>query len=1163
MCRILLLVLIGLFCYGPANISVAQTRRIDSPDVLKALLALPAPPPRHAETPNATEENERPPEFYDEKKPPPDDAPIEDLIVYWRRWIENFNRKDLTDAVRKRLLDACLADPRMLPEFLQLIPRTNAAKAKIKELYDGARNNERLNDEWRKSIKEWLLYNSTYFLDELLSLAQKTKENDKTGDVHREDALIALADLDWSSAEPLLRGLLISGQRRSSALALSLFYHHAIDEKDMSGEERYRRDLMSIGSDRSQPGYARNTAIQALSESEWSGRDEWYMALLQDASLLELVEEDSTFSPLKAVFASDTRKWIPIMMRLLESKDINVRSAAAVCLLEYQDEDAQKDTLLPLLSWLSNSTWLKETSNRRLRLIQRTAEIDIPESVPGLITVVESEDFYNSNERAYAARSLARYRDPRAAPALKTALAREQNESRRDGIIEGLLACKGLTETEQVEALEAYASKVTTDEGRIEMSRYRLPNDEPLAVPLSIGRYLSNATEVPEALVTAVLLRADNLKSENPLLAKTLIDIVHKWQGSNVDLDMIRRIANGAADADTINNALERKPKFHESLRPEIQALSAASGAAQGVAAVLLDDSGLAQGILASRDQTAQIAILACSRLTQMQLPIELVGQFLRSKNSLVAQAAEAYLLAEDSREARELLWQHHPDEAFLTGWREKGHFAAFGFDPMDKIEKELRAELLKENGPSEILALLSDDEHSRMVIRIYSDKAVFTRYEDQARYRERTVSKAEVSAFKDFLMLKNLPDRGPTIDWCHHGCPPIEFLALTKEKGRRVFNRTGYGEWTEIHANFKALGDAADAKIRYNLEEDIKGLEVLYGANDFTVVDVSQQGSELRVFVERTPTDEELREKQAFFEAMDRDEEPEVFAERYRRLAELGKARYSWRIFANNQPGAVTSQPDLYLNFDGSKFALGQEDEEVNIGPQIQVLGPNSIVIARNADGLWRQDAGTKPVQLSSEGSSYSNPIVTPDGKWVVVSKSDDNALEPDYIVRYNLQSGREFRVKLEPADQFDPIAFVAAHNKVLLRRAKEGPNFYRKRLVGPDKPEFYLLDASTGETRAVSGEFDPLQQFGGRSLQRTDKPNEFWAAIPDEAKNKTRLGRYNTKDFSFKLVMEVPHIVFGSMNTWVDANQGKVYLVYKGQLLRLPLPAKDTAAK
>ncbi len=1151
----LLLLLIGIFCYVPTNNSVAQTRRIDSPEVLKQLFALPAPTPRHAATPDTTEPpKERPLDFFDESKPPPDDAPIEDIVEYWTRWAENSDGSDITDPVRKRLFDYCLSQPQKLHSFLRLLPDTNAAHAKIKELYDSAQDDPQFGAEWRNTVKEWLLYNTTYYLGELRASAQKAKDDDKDGGVDREVAVEALARLDWTNAEPLLRGLLASGQPRSSVLALSLFYLHAVEEKDMSGEERYRRDLISIAANRNQLAYARSTAIEALSESEWSGRDEWYLALFQDETLLELGEKSYTFSPFDSMFLSDTEKWTPIMVRLLESKDINVRSAAASCLLNFQGDDARKDALAPLLPWLSNPMWLKDNNGLRLRLIQSMANLDMPESVPGLIAVVSSDHNENLYERSYAAKSLAKYKDPRAVPALKKALASERDENERQGIIEGLLGCQGLSDIEQAEALEAYAAKTTTEEGRLEMMVYRGRDQEPLPIQLSIGKYFAESTEAPASLVNAVLARADTLKSENPSLSKTLLEIAHKWQGSQIDLDLIRRIANGSADADTISKALSRKSQFHESLRPEMEALSAASGATQGVGAVLLEDSGLAQGILISQDQTAQIALLGSSRFIQMPLPVELVSPFLRSKNSLLATAAEAYLLAEDSLEAREVLWQLHPNEAFVTGWRDAAYLPVLSFEAMNKAEEKLRAELLKENGPSEVLALVDNDETS-LVLRLYGDKAVFTQYEDATRYRERTVPKAEVATLKDFLTTSRLPDRGPTIEWCHHGCPTTEYLALTKEKGRRVFAMSGYGEWTEIREKFALLG--AGAQIHYNLEKDIKGLEVLYANDGLLVKDVSQQGNELRVFVERVPTQEELQALVFSYQQLE-DEDEAATAERRRRETERFKARFTWHLFANQQLGAVSSQPDLYSSFDSSKFMFDEDQMVVENGiNQVQVLTPDSIVFTRSYDGMWKQLAGAKPVRLTNEGAAYSHPIVTPDGKWIVASKADDNWSEPNYVVRYSLQTGREFRVKIDPADQFDPLAFVAAHNKVLLRRAKNEQERYLAHGVGPDKAEYYLLTPSTGETQLVKGDFEPLRARGGRSLQRTEKPDEFWAAIPDVEKNKTRLGRYNTKDFSFKLVMEVPHIAFDSLTMWVDASQAKVYVVYKGQLLRLPLHA------
>src|SRR5687767_10982325 len=72
----LTLVMLGLFVFMPA--SEAQ-----SAGILPQLIDLPAPPP-----PNPWVRNtyaKKPPDFFDQKTPPADDAPIEDLLIYWER----------------------------------------------------------------------------------------------------------------------------------------------------------------------------------------------------------------------------------------------------------------------------------------------------------------------------------------------------------------------------------------------------------------------------------------------------------------------------------------------------------------------------------------------------------------------------------------------------------------------------------------------------------------------------------------------------------------------------------------------------------------------------------------------------------------------------------------------------------------------------------------------------------------------------------------------------------------------------------------------------------------------------------------------------------------------------------------------------------------------
>ena len=194
---------------------------------------------------------------------------------------------------------------------------------------------------------------------------------------------------------------------------------------------------------------------------------------------------------------------------------------------------------------------------------------------------------------------------------------------------------------------------------------------------------------------------------------------------------------------------------------------------------------------------------------------------------------------------------------------------------------------------------------------------------------------------------------------------------------------------------------------------------------------------------------------------------------------------------------------------------------------------------------------------------------MVTPDGKWVIVSKAEEESGEYNRIVRINLLTRREFPINLPPADSVRPAAFVYSHNKVLVYRGKRIPITSTKkarargreegdvppRLVKPDLtpaiPEYYLVDAVTGAVQRVRGEVRPLESQTYRPLQPTGVASEFWAAVYDENTKSTSIGRYSDKTFTFRPVMNVPNINLDSMDIWVDEPGAKVYFVYEGHLL------------
>jgi hypothetical protein len=1116
---------------------------------LRKLLSLPAPTPRVAnETEKRNEKPPRPPDFYDGAKTPPDDAPIEDLLDYWERHADTSDPKP-SETTRQRLLAACEGEPERLPRLLNLLPQDSAAAERVKKLYDEALASDHFDEDWRKKVRDWLRFNSKYFLGELLALARKAK--DKDGYVDGEEALMALAKVDWLTAEPLLQNL-SSGGPRTAALATALLYRHAVEAKEESDAATYRQRLKTIAASRGAPARARDTAIEQLSFGDWSGRDEWYLSLLADDTLLEPKDGIYLLSPITTLFDHDPDKWIPVMAKLVDSPNRATRQAAASCLVRYatSDHKPRKDVILPVLRWLSDPDWLEINSTQRAWFIQTMDNLDLPESVPGLIWIIEHEE----SNRGWAARTLAHYKDPRAIPALKKALAQGSGNNGIEHLIQCLLASGGLSEDEQLAALEAYAAQIVTPEGRAEVERHRGYGDAPLNTQVAIGQYLARQNEVSEGLASLALARAESLQSKAPAVARELLALAQGWQSRLVEADMLRRIGDGVADAKTIVRALERRKRLRDSMGRELRTLADAGGTAPGISAVLLEDEALARSIIDKGDQLAQFALLSCARLTQMTLPAEKVGSLLGVREADLALAAERYLLAEDSPEARRLLLERHPNAAFITGWREnRPLIGGDNFDAIRRVEEKLRAEVLQENGPREIYALLANYKHGHLILRIYPKRAVYTAYEDAARYRERVISQTELAGFKDFVTNNKLSDMGPQFGPCHHDCVAAEFLSLTRQGGRRVFSHQSGWRSLPIISNFNLLGQGDGARVHYYIEEKIKGLEVLYAGESPRALDVWRQGADLRVFVEREPTPDEIEQERKDDAVEDDDDDEDARAERRRRAVERERARFSWRKFDGGALGLEAAQPPGYSTFDEAAFEIEQDDFPNHLNDHLaQAVVGDFVVLARSSEegGLWKKAAGKKPVRLSRAGV-YANPLVTPDGKWAVAAKTDSNWGEPNYVVRFDLQTRREYRVELPPADQFDSVAYVAAHNKVLLRRARDEEN----KSSGPEEPEFYLLDAATGRTQKVTGEFAPLLQEGQRSLQPTGKPFEYWAAIPDREKNRTRVGRYNSRDFSFQTAFDLQQLTFDSFSMWVDEKEAKLLVVYEGQLLRAPL--------
>jgi hypothetical protein len=997
-----------------------------------------------------------------------------------------------------------------LPYLVEFLPDTSDAHDRVKELWDRADPGERHGEEW-KGVREWLMFRSLYLRDELVEIARAAR--DEEGWVEGTDELEALARLDWAAATPILLAHEVGTHQRTAALAMSLLYRKAVRERASGEAESYRDKLRSIVRDQDAPGRSRKTAFDALMETEWSGRDVWYLSLFGDESLLELHEKYSLMRPLTGPVSRDPDRWIPVIARMVGHENRAVHDTAVSCLIQFHLRRAREDALRPLIPWLMDRTW--SSAPDRLRLIQSMDLLDLPESVPGLIHVVANES--DPSLRSYAADSLEKYADPTAVTALRAALGREPDENHRRRIIGALIASGGLGDADAVDALEAVATQLTTKAGRQRIYGASSSfGEDPLPIPVSIGLYLRRMGPPSETMVETALARVQALEAQRLKPASEMLKIIHTWRSSSAYRDIVRRIGSGSATAGTIRSALQVREEFQKSVRGPLENLLRGGGEQRGVASVLLNARDAQHLVLAGGgDEEAQRALLACARLVREPLPLSAVGRLLQSRGPALREAAERYLISEDSPEARALVQAIHPGDALILG-RRQGHDPGHNtYRRFDESEEVLRDEVKSEDGPDEIVAMLSAGywgDHGQFAIRRWPERTELRYDRDEARYYGRELSEAEWNDLTDFLVQRNFDNLPPLIASVFDGIQ-YEYVRVSRDGGRRVFmnnpeDDTVYGL---LVSRFFGLLRRGELDVEYRLAQEIGGLEVLWTDAQQPIGAVWASNNDVRVLV---PDDDGLP--------------------------------LEWRVWSPEGIGRVVGEPsDVPILNTSTDVPRGMDDLSESNGSGWQVSAGRYRIRTgtwRDTDGLWQCRKGEEPL-LIREGE-YSHPIVTPDGRWVIAALQTSGP-EPNPIVRIDLETSKEFPTQLDGDSSLLPQAYVEAHRRVLLAETEDEDN----------EAGFFLLDPETGMVTSVSGQFGPLLDQTVRPLQPTARNNVFWATVVDHVERRTSLGLYDTLDFGFQVVMMLPNIRVSSMNIWVDESTEAVWMAYDGHLLRFPL--------
>lgn len=1248
------LLVFGLFV--ASEVSEAQT------SVVASLLDLPAPPP-----PNPLSENsrsKRSEEFFSKKKVPDDDAPIEDLLDYWKAQNRfdpqtDFTVKPSSETLR-RIFAEIEKEPETLAAFLNVLPRGNKEAAEfVKKIYDnglgasgGGDDDDTIETHQLPEIKNWLTYNTDYFIEDLYKAAQQARDADEY--VTNQQEVLALAALDWDRARPLLERMLANGaQPVSQTLARWAFYRHAVQENDAGDAERFRKDLQATVENKSGKPGDRDLAMDALVlAGDFEGRDEWYYKLLADETLHDLrSSQNSSYTGLTTLLNhSAPEKYLARMLELVRSDNRAVRSAAARNLSTLLDEK-NLEVVRALLPWLENPDWAKQTGGERRLLVDALSKIEISESVPGLIAVLNEkasdvsadpdEDGVMSNTnvrtmsggaarenypfRNAAINALAKQKDVRAISPLRQLLPLVE-EYERGNVVRALLASRGFSVPEQVEALEAVAQSVvaqmSAEEQLVKAQAQLRENYEslqnvtnavqgetpqtvvppritvetntavvvnsmsnrnaartynPSDIKFVLGNQLVSISEIDGELVAAVINRIDELDKKNPPLAFALRKILQNWSGAAVNSLLLRDLKNGKSDANAVVKLLSVRGDLREKQAGEVHDLRAGDNpVALGVAACLLEDANGYDQILAGANADAKTAMLACARLVRAKLPVPTVAENLRAADKTLALAAERYLESEDSPEARRIVLSLHPNEAKILGAttaftvaNAKNFtpnrfltelFSSVGDAPVmpyymlylyqDALEAD---EKLLQKEVKETEELLGVYAYDKNFIRIYKDKAVFSWEEDEARYRERPLSGEEFNRVKSYVAAQRADEMPPFLSACD-GCESKELLMLGRTGGRRVFYRASRAPafFAELERMFGEMREPP-AQLRYRLEKSVAGLEVLFADENLQARTVWKIADDFRVLV-----DDRQRRKQIDGELNRLDEldmakedfdyeagEPTLQKRRKQREYE----NFSWRKYEIEQRklGDAVAQPPAigYIPLrDGSAIQASDQQWKARTAANLEIR-------VGETDGLYKIVRGQT---TKIRAGNYDKPAVTPDGRWAVLTKYDEETGAA--LVRVNLLTGKEFKIKTEENQHFEAVAFDASVNKMLIFSRTQSYHHYEAEEAAQTNGKYFLLDAETGLMQPGKGEFRPLAQQTFRALQPTATADEFWAAIPDAQKKETRVGIYNAKTFAFKLLLAVPQIKFDSMNLWADESAGKIYFVYEGHLLALPLP-------
>ena len=648
------------------------------------------------------------------------------------------------------------------------------------------------------------------------------------------------------------------------------------------------------------------------------------------------------------------------------------------------------------------------------------------------------------------------------------------------------------------------------------------------------------AIKFSEGFLQIVFARIKELRKSQPAVAQNMLEGIQRSPYRLARLNLIERLSEGTLDAINLAEMLKKRQDFQKNLTDSLYPLLAQGGAASGVAAVMLGEVGRMQDVLKGKDTKAQLALLVSAKYVREKLPVVDVAQLLSNPN--LSDTAESYLEIENSAAARSILWARHQNQAFILGEK-------FGmkFGNVSPNEVDIQKEILRGDGAEEIYAFLADEdsrERESIVVRVKKDVAQISILPGKGFRKIRELTSSEWQDLKALTAqpeIENLaPEVYPSDDGeGYHGeggGANYSYVRLSKESGRRIeianlqrAPKRDATHYEQLSGIFYSMMRSGNFKVRYDIEDKIKGVEVVYANEKHPIFGIAKEKGELRVY--------------------SRNDEPSATTNDAKNVPQ-------WYTFENSQLGAVTNAP----KYVAESYELYDEMDKVwkegrgGIKFLSMIPDKNITYLTRESPteeaGVYKLITGGTPEKIIS-GLLYGLEV-TPDEQWLVTTRLDYAQMakqgSPCTLVRVNLQTKKEFVIPFPPGSKgLYPHAPMPDSDLILLAP----PPMNESMTAGKS----YWLDAHTGKMQPATGELRPLLYKNFIPFQSAAAKHSYWVAFYDEQKKAGIFGLYNVDNFTLKPLLELPGLTLASNGIWADEASGFVYLVHEGNLLRLPL--------